>query len=190
MEQGQLKENVILIDADYVDSIAYNLSDNFSRMLFRDIPAADLADWLVCAALDGGVPEGENEVQCIFLHGEDKLMLEQFYPAELAHELDGTAFRDAALGEFQMSCLKVESLAGDDFFSQCAEVLLSSPQVKRLVLVPDTGVSGERLGELAKEAATDKAVTLLSMTPQEGFPHVMLGYSLMHAMGIKSDELT
>lgn len=189
MEQGQLKENVILIDADYVDSIAYNLSENFSRMLFRDIPLADLADWLVCAALDGGVPEGKNEVQCLFLHGEDKLMLEQFYPGELAHELDGTAFLDAALGEFQMSCLKAEKIAGDDFFSQCAEVLLASSQVKRLVLVPDTDASGERLGELVKDAPKDKEVTLLSMTPQEGFPHVMLGYSLMHAMGIKSEEL-
>ncbi len=189
MEQTHFKENVILIDADFVNSIAYNLSDNFRKMLCRDIPDADMADWLVCAALDGGVPQGDNVVQCIFLHLPETLMLEQFRPGEIAHELDGTLFHDPALGEFQMSCLPVEPLAGDDFFSQCARVLLDSKEVKRLILVPDTALSGDNLKEMVEHNKTKTQVTLLSMVPVEGFNHVMLGFSLMHAMGIKSSEL-
>ncbi len=189
MEQTHFKENVILIDADFVNSIAYNLSTNFRQMLCRDIPDADIADWLVCAALDGGVPAGKNVVQCIFLHLPDTLMLDQFRPGEIAHELNGTLFLDPALGEFQMSCLPIESLAGDDFFSQCAKVLLGSKEVKRLILVPDIALSGDNLRQMMENEKTQKQVTLLSMVPVEGFDHVMLGYSLMHAMGIKSSEL-
>ncbi len=190
MEQSNFKENVILVDADFVNSIAYNLSSNFEKMIGRNIPDADIADWLVCAALDGGVPVGKNTVQVFFIHQPETLMLEQFRPGELHTELDGTSFMDPKLGEFQMSCLPIEFLADEDFFSECAKVLLGSKEVKRLVLVPDIALSGDRLNRLMKDNPNHgKQVTLLSMTPQEGFEHVMLGYSLMHAMGIKGEEL-
>ena len=48
-------ENVILVDADYVDKVAFNLIVNFERMLGRRIPQADLARWIDCVALDGGI---------------------------------------------------------------------------------------------------------------------------------------
>ena len=48
-------ENVLIIDADYVDNVAFNLIVNFERIIGRRIPQADLARWLVCLALDGGV---------------------------------------------------------------------------------------------------------------------------------------
>ena len=35
-------ENVIIIDGDYVDSVAFNLIVNFERMIGRHIPEADL----------------------------------------------------------------------------------------------------------------------------------------------------
>ena len=40
--------NVILVDGDYVDSVAFNLIVNFERMLGRRIPKADTA-WLSTA---------------------------------------------------------------------------------------------------------------------------------------------
>lgn len=187
--QQEFQENVILIDADFVDSIAYNLSQNFQQMLFRNIPLTDLAEWLVCVALDGGVPEGKNTIQCIFIHSKEKYFLEQFHPGDIVNELDGTAFYDPSLGEFQMSCLPIEDLAGEDFFSQCAQILLNAKEVKRLILVPDLQLSEEKLLPMIKEENQNKQVTLLSMTPAQDIPHTMLGFSLMHAMGIRSDEL-
>ena len=61
-------ENVVLVDADYVDSVAFNLIVNFERMIGRRIPQADIAKWLDCIALDGGIREGENEIQVILIH--------------------------------------------------------------------------------------------------------------------------
>ena len=38
--------NVILVDGDYIDSVAFNLIVNFERMLGRRIPKADTARWI------------------------------------------------------------------------------------------------------------------------------------------------
>ena len=47
--------NVILVDGDYVDSVAFNLIVNCERMLGRRIPKADTARWIDCVALDCGM---------------------------------------------------------------------------------------------------------------------------------------
>ena len=52
---GQWSENLIIADADYADRVAFNLIVNFERMLMRRIPPADLARWIDCVALDGGL---------------------------------------------------------------------------------------------------------------------------------------
>ena len=68
MENSKLSANVILADADYIDKVAFDLSVNFERMLGRRIPPADMARWIDCIALDGGIREGDNEVQVILVH--------------------------------------------------------------------------------------------------------------------------
>ena len=50
-------ENIIIVDADYVDKVAFDLIVNFERMIGRHIPQADLAHWIDCIALDGGIKE-------------------------------------------------------------------------------------------------------------------------------------
>lgn len=189
MEQTQFKENVILVDADYVDEVAGNLKEYFRKTLSRDIPLADMADWLVCAALDGGVPADSKGVQCFFIHRPGTLCLKSFTPGDLRKELDGVGFKDQALGEFLLACLPDQSPVQDDFFCECVRALLGSKEVGRLVLVPDLARSGDGLTRLMAETKTDKQVTLLGMMPQEGFEHVMLGFSLLHAMGVKSEEI-
>ena len=46
-------ENIIIADGDYVDSVAFDLTVNFERMIGRRIPPADMARWVECIALDG-----------------------------------------------------------------------------------------------------------------------------------------
>lgn len=190
MQKTELKENVILVDANHVDHVASHLRSTFQQMLGRDIPAVDLATWLVCCALDGGVPEGKNEVQCVLLHSKEKQQLEQFVPAGLQSEIDGNAFMDPALGEFLMSVVPQEELSGDNLFVQCAQVVLDASEVKRVVLVPNESTVDE-LGKTLSEIPQGKQVTLLTMQPRDarGYQENMLGFSLMHAMGIKSEEL-
>ena len=55
MNETKWKETVILVDADYVDKVAFDLTVNFERMIGRRIPQADMAQWLEYVALDGGI---------------------------------------------------------------------------------------------------------------------------------------
>ena len=92
-------ENVILVDGDYADKVAFNLIVNFERMIGRRIPKADTARWIDCIALDGGLREGANSVQVVFVHDRAKAAMDNFTPGNYASELDGKAFGDH-LGEF------------------------------------------------------------------------------------------
>ena len=193
MEQNVFKQTVILVDADYADSVAFDLTVNFERMLMRRIPQADLAQWLVCVALDGSslqLPqEGEGSVQTIFLYNKE--VMQNFRPGRLVEDIDGQAFRDERLGEFLMSAVRKEAMAGDQFFVECVETLLGSREVRTLVLVPDMEKYGAALKSLLAKEGRRKDVTLLSMQPESGrgFQSEILGYSLMHAMGIRGEEL-
>ena len=53
-----MSPHVILIDAEYLDRVAFDLTVNFETMLGRRLPKADRARWLDCIALDGGLREG------------------------------------------------------------------------------------------------------------------------------------
>lgn len=193
MNRAKLQPNVILVDADYVDSVAYDLTENFEQMLFRSLPKADLAEWLVCAALDGGVPEGKNTVQVIFVHTPEKVEMANFTPGLLDKELDGLAFHDDTLGEFLMSAVEDRGniMYDKPLMEECVSVVLQAPEVERLIVVPEMDASGEALLKTLAEAHKGKHVTLLTMRPPTGtgFSHVMLGYSIMHALGIKSNEI-
>ena len=39
-------ENVMVVDADYIDKVAFDLIVNFERMIERRIPQADMARWI------------------------------------------------------------------------------------------------------------------------------------------------
>ena len=52
LQETKWSENVILVDADYVDKVAFDLIVNFERMIGRRIPKADFARWIDCVALD------------------------------------------------------------------------------------------------------------------------------------------
>ena len=190
MEKTKWSETVVLVDADYVDGVAFNLIVNFERMLNRPIPKADLSHWLVCVALDGGLKEGENDIQVVLVHGKEKKALENFVPSVFETELDGKAFRDERLGEFKLSAVREEDVAdAGNLFVQSFMALADEKDIKRLILVPDMEQHGAQIRDVA--VRTDgKEVTLLVMEPQtgRGFRQEILGYSLMSAMGIKGEE--
>ncbi|MBQ8051708.1 MAG: hypothetical protein IJ197_09085 [Bacteroidaceae bacterium] len=194
MEKNAFLPTVILVDAEYADGVAFDLTVNFERMLMRRIPQANMAQWLVCVALDGGVGQGEaspRQLQVIFLRGQKtKTGLVNFAPGNYA-DLDGQAFRDTRLGEFLMSVVGHEGLASDDFFVECVQTLLSAEAVSTLILVPDMEHYGAALKSLLAREGRRKQVTLLAMQPEvgRGFQSEILGYSLMHAMGIRGEEL-
>lgn len=185
-------ENVILVDADYVDRVAFDLTVNFERMIGRRIPKADMARWIDCVALDGGLREGNHETQVVFLHAQNRTQMDNFTPGIYADELDGKAFKDT-LGEFQLSALPVEDsmTTASDFFIESLRVLCNSKDVKRVMVIPDADNIYDRVRETLRRVDEEKRVTVFAMQPMAGgnFRQEILGYSLMQALGIRADEI-
>ena len=184
-------ENVILADADYIDKVAFNLIVNFERMLGRRIPQADMARWIDCVALDGGIREGEHETLVVLIHQKGKQGLENFVPSTY-EELDGKAFKDH-LGEFAINAYPIEQL-GEDFFAEVLELVTAQKEVKRVMVIPN--LEDELIYNKVREALRrvddeEKRVTLFAMQPLTGgnYRQEILGYSLMAALGIRSEEI-
>ena len=184
-------KNVILADADYIDKVTFDLIVNFERIIGRRIPPADMARWIDCAALDGGLREGAHETQVVLIHGKQRQRLDNFVPADYAQELNDKAFRDH-LGEFCMTALPVEELvSAEDFFIETLEVVAAQKDVKRIIVVPADSLYGRVRETLNRVQDEEKRMTVLTMEPKPGghFRQEMLGYSLMAALGIRADEI-
>ena len=181
-------ENVILIDADYVDKVAFDLIVNFERMLGRRVPQADMAQWLEYVALDGGLREGQHQTQVVLLHKQPQM--DNYAPGSFA-ELDGKAFT-GKLGEFLISCVPVEDFVTMyDLFVDSMQIIANAAEVKRLMVVPDGDHIYNKVREALRKADPDKHITVFTMQPMDSgnFRQEILGYSLMAALGIKSEEL-
>ena len=189
--------NVILVDGDYVDSVAFDLIVNFERMIGRRIPKADTARWIDCIALDGGMREerdADGETQVIFIHSKEHKQLDNFSPANYETELNAQAFKDS-LGEFVISSYPVEDVVKhDDFFLDVLKTVVNHKDVHRVMVVPNA--EHVPLWDALRHALRDiddeeKRVTLFAMQPLDGgnFKQEILGYSLMNALGIRADEI-
>lgn len=190
MQKTKWTPTIILVDADYLDGVALDLTVNFERMLNRQVSTADLCHWIDCVALDGGLRPGRNEVQVHFLHSKEKTTLRQFQPTRLADDINGLSFDDN-IGHFSLFAFPVEEVVNhDEFFLQSLTMLADAKEVERLMVVGDMRAYGHAIKDIC--AQTDgKQITLFSMEPQtgQGFSQEILGYSLMSALGIKGDEL-
>ena len=205
-------QNVIIADADYIDHVAFNLIVNFERMLMRQIPSADIARWIDCIALDGGIrpvgqegSEGEMGTlptqggpgwvsQVVLIHGKEQTHLENFIPADYSEELNGKAFKDQ-LGEFVISALPIEpQTTREDFFLDILATVCQQPSVQRIMVIPNAeeGPLYNDIRNLLRQVDDSKRITLFAMQPMPGgnFRQEILGYSLMNALGIHAEDLS
>ena len=173
-------KNIIIVDADFVDHVAFDLIVNFERMLGRRIPQADLSQWLVV----------------VLLHDRKTQKLLHFSPADYESELDGKAFHSEQLGEFIINCIATgeEGQAKGPVLADLVRLLLSEEEVTRLMIVPDG--SDSSLWQELRQALRDvddekKHVALFTMQPTQtaGCREEMLGFSLMDALGITQAEI-
>lgn len=186
-------ENVVIVDADYVDRVAFDLIVNFERMIGRRIHKADLAKWIDCVALDGGLREGEHDTQVVLIHDKKQAALDNFVPASYDDELNGKAFKDH-LGEFTVSSFPVEDITtATDFFLDTVAMVCAQKEVKRVMIIPDAENRAlyADLRHTLQRVDDEKRITVFAMQPMEGgnFRQEILGYSLMNALGIRAEEL-
>ena len=193
LTKANWSENVIIVDADYVDRVAFDLIVNFERMIGRRIPKADLAKWIDCVALDGGLREGEHDTQVVLIHDKKQAALDNFVPANYDEELNGKAFKDH-LGEFTVSSFPVEDITtATDFFLDTVAMVCAQKEVKRVMIIPDAENRAlyVDLRHTLQRVDDEKRITVFAMQPMEGgnFRQEILGYSLMNALGIRAEEL-
>ena len=192
MMQNQTKwsPNIIIADADYIDKVAFDLTVNFERMLERRIPQADMARWVECVALDGGLREGKHETTVILIHEHDRKKLENFTPGNYNEELNGQAF-SSRLGEFVFYSIATEDIADkQQLFTDTLSLIMSQHDVKRIMVVPNEQHFNRVRTTIQRSSTTEQDITLFSMQPLAGgsYRQEILGYSLMAALGIRGDE--
>ena len=183
-------ENVILVDADYLDRVAFDLIVNFERMINRHIPKGDLCHWLNCIALDGGLRPGGNSIQTLFIHSKEKKSFDNLQPSSFENELDGKAFKDN-LGEFTLHSFETDGgVPLEDLFEMALAEISGEKGVKRIMVIGDTENHSDRIKAIASQSSV-RDITLFSMSPLtgRGFYQEILGYSLMSALGIRSEEI-
>jgi hypothetical protein len=192
-------ENVIIADADYVDSVAFNLTVNFERMIGRRIPQADMARWVECIALDGGMRHDQQQsetlptTQVVLIHDSNRVSMENFAPGNYDLELHSKAVC-GPLGEFAFICTTPAGVTTkQQLMLDTIDLVCQAKEVQRIMIVVDdeclNGVC--RLLRQKGEYGDVRSITVFSMQPLHGaaFHHELLGYSLMAALGVKSSEI-
>lgn len=192
----KLSENIIIADADYIDYVAFQLSVQFERMIGRRIPKADLSQWGVDIALDGGLRyDGkEHETQLVLVHEKQNPQMENFHPSVYDTELDAMAFKDKQLGEFLVNSIAVGDVVGkDDYILDTISMVLGHEEVKRMMIIPNAeqGTIYDETMAALRDADDSKRITVFAMQPMPGgnFRQEILGYSIMNALGIKGEEI-
>ena len=190
-----MNKHVIIVDADYIDHVAFNLTVNFERMLERRIPQADLARWVECIALDGGVRESEEqqETTVVLIHEKEVERLRYFTPADYEKELNGKAFR-SGLGEFVIHAVPVETITNKtSMLMDTIDLMVDQKEVKRIMVIPNAEEGGvyDQIRHHLKSINDDKHITVFAMQPVPvgNFRQEILGYSLMQALGIRGEEI-
>ena len=187
---------MIIADADYIDKVAFDLTVNFERMINRRIQPADMAQWAVCIALDGGLREGEHETQVVLIHDKKSIAMKNFRPSNYEKDLNAQAFKDDKLGEFIFASYPTEEkmVGKDEFLVEVARTVCNTKEVKRVMVIPNSedGDAYDQLRDMLRKVEDDdKRITLFAMQPMPGgnFRQEILGYSLMNALGISAKEI-
>lgn len=130
----------------------------------------------------------------VLIHDKNKTRLENFVPSNYAEELHEKAFQDH-LGEFVISALPIEQqTTRDDFFLDILGTVCQQPAVQRIMVIPNAeeGPLYNDIRNLLRQADDSKRITVFAMQPMPGgnFRQEILGYSLMNALGIHSEDLS
>ena len=191
MEQKmQWSENVILVDADFLDSLVQDFITNFERMINRPLGKLDLCHWLDCLLLDVEVKEGEHDNFVAFLHKKGNKGLKFVNPGDFKEFLSEKAFKDR-LGEFSLGSFPIEDIVSrGEFMNDALKEAMESDKTQHILVIADMDAYGTQICKTAN-GETKAQVTLFTMRliPSGKYKQQILGYSVMSGLGIRSDEL-
>ena len=185
-------EKVILIDAAYINKVTQDLSKHFGQVIGRELPKADLPIFLECVAMDAAIQPGDHTLQVLFVYDKSQSKMDAFNPGDLKKELNDVAFK-SQLGEFQLNAFEPSDMADRGaFFLEAVKLVADAKEVKHLVVVPSETEYGDKLPEIFNKVDGKESIYVLGMNPLESsdmFRWEMLGYAVLQALGIRSDEI-
>ena len=185
-------EKVILIDTSYINKVTADLSQHFGQMIGRELPKADLPIFLECVAMDAAIQPGENVLQVLLVYDKEHAKMDAFNPGDLKKELNDVAFK-SQLGEFQLNTFEPSDMADREaFFLEAVKLVADAKEVKHLVVVPSETEYGDKLPEILEKVDGKESIHVLGMNPlapSKAFRWEMMGYAVLQALGIRSDEI-
>ena len=185
-------EKVILIDASYINKVTGDLSQHFGQMIGRELPKADLPIFLECVAMDAAIQPGENVLQVLLVYDKELTKMDAFNPGDLKKELNDVAFK-SQLGEFQLNTFEPSDMADREaFFLEAVKLVADAKEVKHLVIVPSETEYGDKIPEILEKVDGKESIHVLGMNPlapSKAFSLEMMGYAVLQALGIRSDEI-
>ena len=185
-------EKVILIDASYINKVTGDLSQHFGQMIGRELPKADLPIFLECVAMDAAIQPGENVLQVLLVYDKELTKMDAFNPSDLKKELNDVAFK-SQLGEFQLNAFEPSDMADREaFFLEAVKLVADAKEVKHLVIVPSETEYGDKIPEILEKVDGKESIHVLGMNPlapSKAFSWEMMGYAVLQALGIRSDEI-
>ena len=185
-------EKVIMIDAAYINKVTQDLSKHFGQVIGRELPKADLPIFLECVAMDAAIQPGDHTLQVLFVYDKNQSKMDAFNPGDLKKELNDVAFK-SQLGEFQLNAFEPSDMADRGaFFLEAVKLVADAKEVKHLVVVPSETEYGDKLPEIFNKVDGKESIYVLGMNPLESsdkFRWEMLGYAVLQALGIRSDEI-
>ena len=185
-------EKVILIDASYINKVTGDLSQHFGQMIGRELPKADLPIFLECVAMDAAIQPGENVLQVLLVYDKELTKMDAFNPGDLKKELNDVAFK-SQLGEFQLNTFEPSDMADREaFFLEAVKLVADAKEVKHLVIVPSETEYGDKIPEILEKVDGKESIHVVGMNPlapSKAISWEMMGYAVLQALGIRSDEI-
>jgi hypothetical protein len=161
-------------------------------MIGRELPKADLPIFLECVAMDAAIQPGENVLQVLLVYDKELTKMDAFNPGDLKKELNDVAFK-SQLGEFQLNTFEPSDMADREaFFLEAVKLVADAKEVKHLVIVPSETEYGDKIPEILEKVDGKESIHVLGMNPlapSKAFRWEMMGYAVLQALGIRSDEI-
>ena len=187
--------NIIIVDADYLEEVTGILKGGFEKSLGRTFKKCDLAEWTDCVALDGGIEPGDNKTAVILFHDKNKSAMFHYLPCDFDKDLNDKAFKDN-LGEFVYTSISVENNAlRGEMIAETITVFGAEESVKRITVVADVEKyykdMEEGIAASKEKSKENKSFTAVTMHIKQDWKEnqVILGFSIMHTLGITDDDL-
>ncbi len=191
-EAMKFDESVMLVDVAFLNHVIEDLRRNFSRMLMRDLKRIDLSELISFIALDAGLkPDAENKIQVLLIYDDLSAKIVYSDPGDVEKELNNVAFQ-SDLGEFSFYSFCPEGLVSiAELLTESAKIAFSEKEVQRLWIVADDTQNESLWKDILPQEETDKEILVFSMSDPVGkkYRQELLGYPVMQALGIRSDEV-